>query len=172
VFVGWPTAELSTIRREPERELLEVVDLVPDLAERVRSGQRVERLLGATQLPNFLRRPGGPGWALVGDAGCHKDPYSALGLCDAFRDAEFLVEAIGEILAGRRPEAEALAEYERRRNESTMPDYRKNLSEAELSPRRPDVLELRASVRGDQEATKRYFLVGEGLLPREALEAT
>ena len=34
----------------------------------------------------------GRGWALVGDAGCHKDPFLALGICDAFRDAELLAE--------------------------------------------------------------------------------
>jgi flavin-dependent dehydrogenase len=164
VFVGWPTAELSEIRRDPERELLAVLELVPELAERVRDGQREERMLGATQLPNFLRRPGGPGWALVGDAGCHKDPYSALGLCDAFRDAELLTEAVGEILSGERPEAEALAEYERRRNDATMDDYRRNLRQAELGPISPKLAELRASVRGDQEATNRFLLVGEGLI--------
>jgi len=60
LFVGWPIQELGAIRGNPERELLAVVDLVPELAERVRGGQREERLLGATQLPNFLRRPGGP----------------------------------------------------------------------------------------------------------------
>jgi flavin-dependent dehydrogenase len=164
VFVGWPTAELSTIRQNPERELLEVVDLVPELAERVRGGQREERLLGATRLPNFLRRPGGPGWALVGDAGCHKDPYSALGVCDAFRDAELLAEALGDVFSGRSPEEDALAGYERRRNEATMADYRVNLILAGLNPPPPEIVELRASLRGNQEATNRYLLVGEGLL--------
>jgi flavin-dependent dehydrogenase len=167
VFVGWPTAELSTIRQDPERELLAVVDLVPELAERVRGGQREERLLGATQLPNFLRRPGGPGWALVGDAGCHKDPYSALGVCDAFRDAELLAEALGDVFSGRSSEEDALAGYERRRNEATMADYRSNLYQAELNPPPPKLVERRASLRGDQEATNRYLLVGEGLLAPE-----
>jgi flavin-dependent dehydrogenase len=45
---------------------------------------------------------------LVGDAGCHKDPYLALGICDAFRDAELLVEAIDQGLAGARPLEAAL----------------------------------------------------------------
>ena len=164
LFVGWPTAELGTIRQEPERELLAVVDLVPELAERVRGGQREERMLGATQMPNFLRRPAGPGWALVGDAGCHKDPYSALGLCDAFRDAELLTEALGELLAGARDEADALDEYERRRNEATMADYHRNLRQAELNPPSADMAKMRESVRGDQDATNRFMLVGEGLL--------
>ena len=167
VFVGWPTAELSAIRQDPERELLAVVDLVPELSERVRGGQREERMLGATQLPNFLRRPGGPGWALVGDAGCHKDPYSALGVCDAFRDAELLAEALGDVFAGRSLEAEALARYEQRRNEATLEDYRINLAQAALDPPTAEVLEQRASVRADQEAMNRWLLVGERLVSPE-----
>jgi flavin-dependent dehydrogenase len=158
VFVGWPTAELGSIRRDPERALMGVVDLAPELSARVRGGRREERMLGATQLPNFLRQPGGLGWALVGDAGCHKDPYSALGVCDALRDAELLADALADVLSGRRPEAEALSEYERRRNEATMDDYRANLYQAELNPPPPELLELRASVRGDQQATNRHLL--------------
>jgi 2-polyprenyl-6-methoxyphenol hydroxylase-like FAD-dependent oxidoreductase len=41
-----------------------------------------------------MRRPWGPGWALVGDAGYWKDPISAHGLTDALRDAELLAGAI------------------------------------------------------------------------------
>ena len=107
-----------------ERQFMAVIDLVPDLAERVRAGRRAERFSGAANLPNFLRRPYGPGWALVGDAGCHKDPYLALGICDAFRDAEFLVDAIHARADGPRPLDEAMADYERRRNEATIADFR------------------------------------------------
>ena len=45
--------------------------------------------------------PTDPGWALVGDAGYHKDPNTAQGITDAFRDAELLAEAIDAGLAGR-----------------------------------------------------------------------
>ena len=60
--------------------------------------------------PGYLRRPWGPGWALVGDAGYWKDPISAHGLTDALRDAELLARAI--IVDGDRPasrSADALA---------------------------------------------------------------
>jgi flavin-dependent dehydrogenase len=163
VFVGWPIEELGTVRADSEGELLAAVDLVPELAERVRAGRREERVYGAAQLPNFLRQPGGPGWALVGDAGCHKDPYLALGVCDAFRDAELLAGAIGEVLSGGRPEDEALAEYERLRNEATLPDYQANLWQAQFKPLPAELFELRASVRGSQEATNHFLLMGEGL---------
>jgi flavin-dependent dehydrogenase len=162
LFVAWPIEELTAVRADVERELLAVVDSVPELAERVRGGSREERIYGATQLPNFLRTPGGPGWALVGDAGCHKDPYLALGLCDALRDAELLSEALADALTGRRPEHEALADYERVRNEATMPDYQQNISLARFNPLPPEILERRAAARGNQEAANRFYLVGEG----------
>jgi flavin-dependent dehydrogenase len=41
-----------------------------------------------------MRRPNGPGWALVGDAGYFKDPVSAHGITDALRDAELLARAV------------------------------------------------------------------------------
>ena len=40
----------------------------------------------------YVRRPWGPGWALVGDAGYFKDPISTHGMTDALRDAELLAD--------------------------------------------------------------------------------
>jgi flavin-dependent dehydrogenase len=162
VFVSWPIDELDAVRRDPERRLLAVLDAVPDLAERVRGGKREERIYGATSLPNYLRRPHGNGWALVGDAGCHKDPFLALGICDAFRDAELLTDAVEAALSGARPEAQAFAEYEQRRNEATRPDYERNLHMASSRPVPAELLATRARVRGDANATRAYFLTGEG----------
>jgi len=48
-------------------------------------------------LPNgYLRRPYGPGWALVGDAGHWLDPMSTHGMTSALRD----VELAGRVLSG------------------------------------------------------------------------
>ena len=41
----------------------------------------------------FIRECAGPGWALVGDAGYFRDPVTAHGITDAFRDAELLANA-------------------------------------------------------------------------------
>ena len=161
VFVSWPIEQLQSVRRDPERHLYEAVGAIPSLGERVRDGTRAERVYGATSLPNFLRRPFGEGWALVGDAGCHKDPYLALGICDALRDAQLLTEALQAAWSGERPERDALTEYERRRNAATRPDYEKNVRMASGEPVPPDVLARRAEVRGDSDATRTYFLESE-----------
>jgi hypothetical protein len=50
--------------------------LAPKFAERVGRAKRESRFDGAIT-PNFFRKPYGPGWALVGDAGYLKDPITA-----------------------------------------------------------------------------------------------
>ena len=143
------------------------VDEVPELAERVRAGRREDHLYGMIDVPNFLRKPYGPGWALVGDAGCHKDPFMALGICDAFRDAELLVEALDQGLSGRAPLEQTLADYERQRNEATMEDYQRNLAQAQFRPLPPEVAQLRRALHDNPEETNRYYLAIEGMTPPE-----
>jgi len=167
IFVAWPAAQVDQVRRHIEASFLAALDEVPELCERVRAGRREERLLGATDLPNFCRTPFGPGWALVGDAGFHQDPYLALGISDAFRDAELLAEAIDAGLSGRRPIEEAMAAYQQTRDESASADHRLNLELARFAPLPPDLMRIRAAIRGDQEATNQYFLAMQGLIPRE-----
>ena len=167
VFVAWPISELSVVRADIERQFLAALDGVPPLGDRVRAGRRADRFYGATDLRNFLRKPFGAGWALVGDAGCHKDPYLALGIADAFRDAELLANAVHEGLSGRRDLKDSLAEYERQRNEATMPDYRMNLERARFTPISPTERMLRSVLHGNAEAMRQFFLTIEELAPRE-----
>jgi flavin-dependent dehydrogenase len=168
VFVAWPIGEQSVVQSDVERHFLAALDLAPELAARVRAGRRAERFLGAANLPNFLRKPYGSGWALVGDAGCHKDPYLALGICDALRDAEWLALAIHEGLSGNRPLESALSEYEHRRNNATMPHYRLNLDRAQFKPPAQDELRLQRALIDDQEATNRFFMAYEEMIPPES----
>ena len=81
----------------------------PSLAARVRAGRRGARVRGAVRLPNQIRQATGPGWALVGDAGYHRDPITGHGITDAFRDAELLARAVDDLLRGQ---AEDLSSYE------------------------------------------------------------
>jgi hypothetical protein len=90
-----------------------------------------------------------------------------LGICDAFRDAEFLVDAIDDGLAGPRPLDEALEDYERLRNDATMADFRANLDLARFKPPPADQQRLQAALEGDQEATNQFFMAREGMIPPE-----
>jgi len=168
VFVGWRSDRLPDVRANVEGQFMAAVDTIPELSARVRGGRREERFKGATDLPNFLRKPFGPGWALVGDAGCHKDPILALGMCDALRDVELLVEAIDSGLSGRRSTADAMQDYERLRNEACLADYKENLHMARFQPLPREIYELRASLRHDSQAATQFYLARQGMIPREA----
>jgi hypothetical protein len=73
-----------------------------------------------------------------------------------------LADAIQESLSGTKPEAEAMAEYESRRNTATSPDYERNVHLASGQPIPGEVLAARATARGDDAATRAYFLEDEG----------
>jgi flavin-dependent dehydrogenase len=88
----------------------------PVAAERVERARPAGRLRGFGGVPGFLRRAGGPGWALVGDAGYFKDPLSTHGMSDGLRDGELLATALADALGGRTPEATAVAAFQRQRD--------------------------------------------------------
>lgn len=157
IIVFWPRAMFHAVRADIEGHFMKALDLAPSFAERVRQGQRSERFLGTAQLPFFFRKPHGPGWALVGDAGYHKDPITAQGISDAFRDAELLAEAVGAGFGGQRPLEEALADYERRRNEAALPLYEFTHQLAALAPPPPEMQQLFSTLRHNQEQTDRFF---------------
>ena len=157
VIVYWPRSEFQRVRAEIEDSFMSALELAPALAERIQSGSRSERFRGTGALPNFYRRPHGEGWALVGDAGYHKDPITALGMSDAFRDAELLAEALDAGLSGSRPLAQALADYERRRNEATAETYETTVQFAQLEPPPAEMQLLFEALRDDSEETGRFF---------------
>jgi flavin-dependent dehydrogenase len=165
VFVGWPVSEFAAVRADIEANFMAALDLAPGLTPRVRSGKRVERFYGTADLPNFLKKPQGPGWALVGDAGCHKDPLQARGIHDALLDAELLAEAVHSGLAREQPLDAALSAYERRRDEALRPGYFENLHAAQLQPIPADVLRLRHALHDNPIDTTRYFLAFYGRIP-------
>ena len=97
---------------------------VPELAQRVLAGEVTAPLRGAVGLPNHVRQAAGPGWALVGDAGYHRDPITGHGMTDAFRDAELLAVAIDEAIRDPSEERAALSAYERRRDDALTETFR------------------------------------------------
>jgi flavin-dependent dehydrogenase len=101
VWVCCPASMVGGLRGgvpEPFFDLLAMVS--PPLAARTRAVHVVSPVRGTVRLPNQIRRATGPGWALVGDAGYHRDPITGHGITDAFRDAELLAGCIDDHLRG------------------------------------------------------------------------
>jgi flavin-dependent dehydrogenase len=164
-FMEWPREQFQVVRADIEGQCLKMVEQLPALAERLRSGKRAARFMGTGDLPNFFRRAHGPGWALVGDAGYHKDPNGAHGISDAFRDAELLARAVDAGLSGREPLEQALAGYERQRNESAQPLFELNFQMATLQPPPPEMQALFGALRGNQADTDRLIGAVVGAVP-------
>src|SRR5262249_59666989 len=134
-----------------------VVDEIgPELGADMKKGRRESRFVGGA-IPGYVRKPYGPGWALVGDAGYQKDPCTASGITDAFTSAELLAEAIDEGFSGRQPLEEALAAYEQRRNQSELPYYEMTSQLATLEPPPPEPKPLQAVLAETSEPRTRSF---------------
>jgi flavin-dependent dehydrogenase len=120
VWLCRPTAQLAGLRTagaDRTAALQRELDAVaPSLAARVRAGRIHGPVRGTVGLPNHVRAATGPGWALVGDAGYHRDPITGHGITDAFRDAELLAGALHQALIDPTHEAAALAGYEQARD--------------------------------------------------------
>ena len=144
---------------------MDAVGLVAGFEEPFRGGIRVERIRGTADLPNFFRQAFGDGWALVGDAAYHKDPIIAQGISDAFRSAEWLADAVHAGFSGTRPLNEALAEYQRVRDEQFAPMYELSCSLATLEPPSPEMLALYKALRTNPIERNRFFGTLGGAVP-------
>ena len=150
VVVGWPASEADAYRTDIEGNVAKTFELAPDFAERVRGARRVERFTGGG-VPGFLRKPYGPGWALVGDAGYTRDPITAQGISDAFRDAELCAAALDRSFSGHSGFEEAMAHYQRTRDTRALPIYEFTSQIATMEPPPPEMQQLLGSIAGNPE---------------------
>src|SRR5258707_5696320 len=160
---GWPHAEFETNKKDVEGTFLKMFDLAPAFAERVRGAKRVAPFSGAT-VPNFFRKPYGPGWALVGDAGYNKDPITAQGINDAFHDAERCAMALDEAFAGVRSFAAAMGTYQPARDEHVMPMFEFTCQLATLEPLPPEMQHLFGAIHGNQTAMDGFVQMNAGTI--------
>ena len=120
IWVATPSIDVHQARRRAttrtEAFTTQLQRAAPELMQRLRTGRRTSAVAGMLRTPNHLRRAYGPGWALVGDAGYHRDAVTGHGISDAYRDAELLAVALHQTLRGDADESTALAGYQHRRD--------------------------------------------------------
>jgi 2-polyprenyl-6-methoxyphenol hydroxylase-like FAD-dependent oxidoreductase len=165
---GWPLDEFAANRRDIERSFFASIAAAPEFEQRVRAARRESRFVGSGDLPGYFREPYGPGWALVGDAGYHKNPITAMGINDAFRDAELVADAIHDDIAGVRPYGQGMRHYQRVRDREVGPIYDFTDLFAQLEPPPPEVQQLLAATARNQEAMDAFVSVQASTLPAPA----
>jgi flavin-dependent dehydrogenase len=119
VLTSKPRSGFDAARRDPMEHYLGVLESQPAAMEVLAGAAPVEPLRGTGDLPTYIRESAGPGWALAGDAGHHKDPLTARGISDAFRDAELITAAVTGGWDGDLDEA--LAAYPAQRDACARP---------------------------------------------------
>jgi flavin-dependent dehydrogenase len=122
IWICTPSADARAVRRRTLSRLAAFDELLersaPQLAERLRHARRMSPVCGMLRQPNQVREAFGPGWALVGDAGYHRDAVTGYGISDAFRDAELLAVALDQALGADGDEATALGLYQQQRDQA------------------------------------------------------
>ncbi len=152
-----PRDQLPQILANPEEHLVAALRMVPSLAEPFSGASRVERIRIMGDIPNFLRKPHGDGWALVGDAGYHKDPILAQGISDAFCSAQWLADAIHAGFSGAQPLDDALDMYARQRDAHFQPMYDLTCDMAKLEPPSLESTALYDALRDNPFERNRFF---------------
>jgi 2-polyprenyl-6-methoxyphenol hydroxylase-like FAD-dependent oxidoreductase len=162
VIGGWPMAEFQANKRNLDASFLKMLELAPAFAGRVAAATRQGRLVG-TAVPNVFRKPYGPGWALVGDAGYTKDFITAQGMQDAFRDAEGCASALDQAFSGTRSSEAAMAAYQASRDTQVLAMYELTTQLATLQPPPPELARLLGAIHGDQQAMDAFARVIAGV---------
>ncbi|MDI3341493.1 MAG: NAD(P)/FAD-dependent oxidoreductase [Sphaerobacter sp.] len=123
VGFGVQASAFPAFKQDHRKHFFAGLAQIPQVMERIGDSPLEGPILGTGDLPNFLRVPVGPGWALVGDAGCHKDPHTVQGMGDAVRSAALLADALDHWWQGAVDAQTALAEYHARRDADLLPMY-------------------------------------------------
>lgn len=158
-FVGfsWPHSEFARVRSDIGKAYHEAASTLPWIADRLASATQAERFVGTGDLDGFFRKAAGPGWALLGDAGYHKDPITAQGMTDALLHAELLASAVVEGFSEGGSLDASLAEYGRCRDEKARPMYALTGDLARLAPPPPDTAALLGALASNPQATRDFL---------------
>jgi 2-polyprenyl-6-methoxyphenol hydroxylase-like FAD-dependent oxidoreductase len=174
IAVYFPQSEYPAVRGDLAAAYLDgLADAAPGLRERALAGTRVGPLRGSGTQRNFFRRAAGPGWALVGDAGHHKDSITADGITAAFQQAALLAARLGADLPDPARRQAALERYAADRDRVLAARYSDTLALARL---RADRIEARIAGLADDPAWVQAFFdraagTGPDLVPSPGNES-
>ena len=165
-YIAVPAAEFGAFHADVDRAMLATFERAGDLGERARAATRVEHVRATPDVPNAYRRPYGPGWALVGDAGLVMDPITGQGIGHALCDAESLAAAVIDGLGGARPLDDALAAHHAARDARTRAMYDFTTDLASFRPK-PGGEMLFRSIARSQQRIDEFLGVLSGAVPMD-----
>jgi flavin-dependent dehydrogenase len=163
VIVGWPYTEFDDCKKDIEGNYLKTIELAPAFADRLHGAKREARFAGAA-VPNYFRKPYGPGWALVGDAGYNRDFITGQGIMDAFYDAELCVAALDKAFSGAQAFDAPMRKYQRARDVRVKAMYDFTCMLATLEPPPPEMQQLFSAIHGNRKAMDAFARMNAGTI--------
>ncbi len=106
---------------------LEKLQANPKVWARLQGAEMVTKVHGMRRIGNLYRQPGGPGWALVGDAYHQHDPLDGQGIFNALFSAKSLAWAVRYARRDQMTWEEALAWYDETVRIKTYGMFRRTL---------------------------------------------
>lgn len=168
----FPVAQYNQFQHQPLAALQETWERAPLLQGRLNKLQLHGKIMGLAPQPGYFRPAGGPGWALVGDAGHFKDPASGQGFHDALFTVQCLLEVVDQLTSGKEPTQQAakkewvatIAAMQKKRDQALMPMYRFTYQFGESLTREPTKLEraLLRTVAHDPRVTQQFLGITSG----------
>ncbi|HXY17744.1 MAG TPA: hypothetical protein VEH79_06220 [Gaiellaceae bacterium] len=128
VAVSATQSEFPALRAAPCHELMRRLHAHPQFAGRVARSKPVGRTAGGPPEASWVRETHGAGWALLGDAALHQDPWTGRGMDMASVHATFLAEAIVDWLSERATEDEALGRYRQLRDDHALGPFEETVT--------------------------------------------
>jgi flavin-dependent dehydrogenase len=161
----YPQERFDEVRKRAREAYLENVrDNAPQLYAKLDGAEQTERLYATGDQRNFFREAAGPGWALIGDAGHHKDSLTARGIGDAFLQAALLASHAAESVDDPAALDVAVKRFAEERDQALMESYQATLLVAQATARDRRRALLRA-VGSSPDLTRRYFNTVAGIRP-------
>jgi flavin-dependent dehydrogenase len=168
IGMGVPLVELETFKAGLPDSFEQRLRRHPLYRQQLGDAVRVSKIGGAVDLSMYKRRPYGPGWALVGDAGYHLDPLAARGVTAAVASADLLARAMLDAHGGSTPETAAFGRYQAARDEELAPEWDvtygaimrepptpRDVAEARLLAERPELVMLHTAIMlGQRDAAE------------------
>lgn len=150
-----PLEEARLWRRDAATALRDDLARDPVTGPLLAGADPAERVRGTIKERYFFRRATGPGWALAGDAGHHKEFCIGDGITEALIQARSLADAIGEGTDA------ALVRWWRARDVEALPGYFWGRDQG--APDRPGELEtlIMRRVAADEDLQARMTLLPE-----------
>ncbi len=159
-----PINQIEMWRADPRRALREALNSDPITARLIRDSAPHGKVCGTVKERFFFRRAVGSGWALVGDAGHHKEWLLGDGITEALLQARSLAIAIGVGTDG------ALSRWWRARDVAALPLY--FVGQIAGAPERPAELQrvfFSALARQPALMARMVAVIDRQLSPFEAL---